>query len=145
MKSMTGEAFIDSNLWLYAFVLSPGEETKHARASALIEASERYTISTQVVAEVSSNLLRKAGMAEEALLDIIVSFYSRCCVLETGLTVHQIASHIRATYHFSFWDSLIIAAALEAGCSILYSEDMQHGQVIDDQLTIMNPLLDPPG
>ena len=140
---MSDKAFIDSNLWLYAFIERPGEETKHARAAALIEASERYSISTQVVAEVSSNLLRKAGMAEDALLDIITGFYSRCRVLETGLAVHQAASRIRTAHQFSYWDSLIIASALEGGCTILYSEDMQHGQVIDGRLTVLNPLLEP--
>ena len=140
---MSDRAFIDSNLWLYAFILRPGEETKHARASAIIEASDGYSISTQVVAEVSSNLLRKAGMAEDALLDIIGSFYSRCRVLETGIEVHQTASRIRTAQRFSFWDSLIVASALEGGCQTLYSEDMQHGQVIDGGLTILNPLLDP--
>ena len=43
--------------------------------------------------------------------------------------------------HFSYWDSLIIAAALEAGCTTLYSEDLQHKQVIEGVLTILNPFL----
>jgi predicted nucleic acid-binding protein len=43
-------------------------------------------------------------------------------------------------YQFSYWDSLILAAALEAGCSILYSEDLQDGQIIDDRLTVINPI-----
>jgi len=77
------------------------------------------------------------------LLDIITGFYSRCRVLETGLAVHQAASRIRTAHQFSYWDSLIIASALEGGCTILYSEDMQHGQVIDGRLTVLNPLLEP--
>ncbi|HNM06920.1 MAG TPA: PIN domain-containing protein, partial [Leptospiraceae bacterium] len=47
---------------------------------------------------------------------------------------------IKERYKFSFWDSLIISSALENNCKILYSEDMQNGQVIMDQLTIKNPL-----
>jgi predicted nucleic acid-binding protein len=42
-------------------------------------------------------------------------------------------------HHLSYWDSLIIAAALEANCAILYSEDRQHGQLFNNQLTIVNP------
>lgn len=42
-------------------------------------------------------------------------------------------------YVFSYWDSLVISSALESGCSILYSEDMQNGQVINKKLTIKNP------
>jgi len=53
---MSDKFFVDSNLWLYAFILRPGEEDKHQRAAALIEASDRYSISTQMVAEVSSRL-----------------------------------------------------------------------------------------
>ena len=140
---MSDKAFIDSNIWLYAFILRADEETKHTRASALIEAADHYSISTQVIAEVSSNLLRKAGMAEDALLDIVASFYQQCRVLESGLEVYQTASRIRTAHQFSFWDSLIVASALEGECPILYSEDMQHGQVIEGRLTILNPLRDP--
>ena len=56
----------------------------------------------------------------------------------TANTIH-LACQIAQRYHFSFYDSLIIAAALEANCSILYSEDMHHEQVIEKRLTIRNP------
>lgn len=140
---MSAEAFVDSNLWLYAFFLRPGEEERHERARALIEAPVRHTISEQVIAEVSSNLIRKAGMVEPELMDLVASFYTRCRVLGGGPETHRTSSRLRTAHQFSYWDSLIVAAALEAGCSILYSEDMQHGQVIDDRLTIVNPLLAP--
>lgn len=53
---------------------------------------------------------------------------------------HSFAISIK--YGFSHWDSLIVAAALEAECTTLYSEDMQHGRVIEGRLTIINPFLD---
>jgi len=139
---MSDSVFVDSNLWLYAFVLRPGEESKHARALPLVEARNRYTISTQVVSEVSANLLKKAGMPEVDILDIVEGFYRRCRVINTGLECHRTASRLRSVHRFSFWDSLIVAAALEAGCDTLYSEDMQHGQVVAEKLTILNPLID---
>ena len=43
----------------------------------------------------------------------------------------------------AYWDSIIVASALENRCSILYTEDMQHGQVVDQRLTIVNPFLNP--
>lgn len=49
------------------------------------------------------------------------------------------SSNVRSRYNFSFWDSLIVACALAAGASILYSEDMQDGLVVDSQLQIVNP------
>ena len=58
--------------------------------------------------------------------------------------IHEIrqAWTIAARYRFSHYDSLIIAAALASDCSTLYSEDLQHGQIIESQLTICNPFLD---
>ena len=137
---MSDKAFIDSNLWLYAFALRLGEEARHEQARALIEAPARYTISEQVIAEVSVNLLKKAHLPEDRLLGIVESFYVRCNVATLDITTHRAASRLRQAYGFSYWDSLIVAAALGAGCTTLYSEDMQHGRVIDDQLTILNPL-----
>lgn len=140
---MSDNAFVDSNIWLYAFFLRPGEEALHERAKKLIEVPARYVISDQVIAEVSSNLLRKTGMSEDALVEIVSSFYSRCRVVGPGHETHRQASRLRSLYQFSYWDSLIIASALEAGCSILYSEDMQDGQLIESTLTIRNPLIEP--
>jgi predicted nucleic acid-binding protein len=51
------------------------------------------------------------------------------------------ALEINARYGYSYWDSLIIAAALQNNCSILYSEDMQHNHLIEDKLRIINPLI----
>lgn len=138
---MHDSPFVDSNLWLYAFVLRPDEEAKHARALALVEAPTRYIISTQVISEVAANLLKKAGMEEDRLLAIIEGLYRRCQVVQTDLECHRTASRLRSEHGFSFWDSLIVAAALEANCPRLYSEDMQHGHLVDHRLTIMNPLL----
>ncbi len=140
---MSDNAFVDSNIWLYAFFLRPGEEPLHERAKALIDMPIRYVINEQVIAEVSSNLLRKAGMAEGTLVEIVTSFYSRCLVVSPGQETHLNASRLRATYQFSYWDSLIVAAALESKCSVLYSEDLQDGQVVDGTLTIKNPLVVP--
>lgn len=141
---MNDSGFVDSNIWLYAFFLRPGEEARHERARALIEAPCRYTISEQVIAEVSCNLLRKAGMAENALIEIVTSFYERCHVVKIDLATHHTASRLRNDRGFSYWDSLIAAAALNTGCTLLYSEDMQHGQLIDGRLRIRNPLLELP-
>ena len=138
---MSDNAFVDSNIWLYAFFLRPGEEQRHENAKALIDTPIRYVINEQVIAEVSSNLLRKASMAEEALVEIVTSFYSRCHVVSPGQATHLNASRLRATYQFSYWDSLIVAASLESRCSVLYSEDLQDGQIVDGTLTIKNPLV----
>ena len=53
----------------------------------------------------------------------------------------RLAHRLKNRYRFSYWDSLVIGSALDAGCTILYSEDLQHGQHIEDRLHIVNPLL----
>jgi len=83
-------------------------------------------------------------MPERDVLDIVEAFYRRCRIINTGLECHRTASRLRSAYQFSFWDSLIVAAALEAGCNVLNSEDMQHGQVVDKELIILNPFLEKP-
>jgi predicted nucleic acid-binding protein len=62
-------------------------------------------------------------------------------VVPLDLKNYKTAYKIRDNYSFSYWDSLIIASALERGCETLYSEDMQHNQVIENKLTIKNPLI----
>lgn len=136
---MNADAFVDTNVWLYAFVLKPGEEAKHTRAKQLLAGLGRCTVSTQVIAEVSVNLLKKAGMQEAALSEIVEDFYQSHRVQDTGLPCHRRASGLRQGFSLSFWDSLVLAAAQEAGCSLFYSEDMQHGLRIDDRLRILNP------
>ncbi len=62
-------------------------------------------------------------------------------VTEIGALDVLKAMDIKDKYGFSYWDSLVIVAALENGCKILYSEDMQHQQLIEDVLQIVNPFL----
>ncbi len=140
---MSDKMFVDSNLWLYAFVCKPGEESKHAVARELVERPVRYIVSEQVISEVSANLLRKAGIADDHLIRLVESFYGRCQVVTPGLDLHRRAHGLRGKYSLSFWDSLIVAAALEAGCNTLFTEDMQHGLMVEGQLNLLNPLLSP--
>jgi hypothetical protein len=54
------------------------------------------------------------------------------------------ASTLREQYAFSFWDSMIVSSALHANVSVLYSEDMQDGLVVENRMRIINPLKEPP-
>jgi predicted nucleic acid-binding protein len=129
--------FIDTNVWLYAFVES-GESPKSVTARALIE-NAQPVVSTQVINEVCVNLLKRTSSNEEQIEQLIESFYAQYAVVELGRPVLLTASQLRRRYSLSFWDSLIVAAALGAGVEILYSEDLQHGLNIDDQLRVLNP------
>ena len=58
-----------------------------------------------------------------------------------GVETIQHAIKLKGKYHYSYFDSLAIATAFEAGCSVLYSEDLQHNQKMEGKLTIINPFL----
>jgi len=130
--------FLDSNVWVYAFASNP-DDAKHLRANELIEQSN-LRISTQVIGEVCNALLRKARFSESRIKKLIESFYERFDPIEIRNRNQMLrASSLRERYNFSHWDSFIVLAALESKCSILYSEDMQDGLVVEGTLTIQNP------
>jgi predicted nucleic acid-binding protein len=131
--------FIDTNIWLYAFV---GDSTpeKTAAAQAVIRREPHVVVSTQVINEVAANLLKKAAFAEAEVRRLVTSFYRRYQVIHFNQSIMLHASILRETYSLSFWDSLIAASALEAGAGNLYSEDMQDGLVVEGRLAIINPL-----
>ena len=60
-------------------------------------------------------------------------------MIEIDYQIIVIASELRISYNLSFWDSLIVASALSCGADTLYSEDMQDGLIVSEQLTIINP------
>jgi len=115
------------------------KDPRHSQAKQLISSTKNIIISEQVLAEVSVNLLKKGGFAEKRLLLILESFYSRYKVVVSHPFLHEKASKIRTKYSLSYWDSMIIAAALDADCTVLLTEDIQHGQIIYNSLKIINP------
>lgn len=139
MIATQARSFVDSNIWLYAFI-SGQDASKSAKARKLLFTSkDRLVISTQVISEVCVNMLRKAGTDEKKLRSLIHSFYTRYQVIPFKETIYLSASNLRQSYSFSYWDSLIISAALAADVNNLYSEDMQDGLIVDSRLTIINP------
>lgn len=133
--------FVDSNIWLYAFIREQDPAKTGTASQLLVSTENQIVLSTQVINEVCVNLLRKGKRDETTLRDLIHSFYRRYQVIGLSQWIFLRASQIRAAYALSYWDSVIVAAALEGGATILYSEDMQSGLVIADQLTIVNPFI----
>ncbi len=129
--------FVDSNVWLYAFIDNWGR--KHELAHNLIKQTDNLAISSQVISEVCVNLLKKAGRDEMFVQRLIFDFYSNYSVTPITELIQISASRLRKRYSLSFWDSMICSAAIEMGCVKLLSEDMQDGLLINDQLTIVNP------
>jgi len=140
VKKSPATSFLDSNIWLYAFTKTPEKEHKRKRRLAKKTIGEsNVVISGQVINETCVNLIKKADLSEEAIQALISSFYGKYSVVEIEKNVLIHASQLREKYSFAFWDSIIVSAALSAGCKTLYSEDMQDGLEIEGSLRIVNP------
>jgi len=135
---MTARIFADTNLIIYT---ESDDGDKTARAMKIIEASP--VISVQVINEAVNVLTRKYGFTLAEAHVIAESLLDLCEVVPVEVaTVREairLAIRLAKRYSLSHWDSLIVAAALRADCDTLYSEDMQHGQVFDNRLTVINP------
>ncbi len=137
---MKDRVFIDTNVWLYAF-MEDSQGKKERALSVISKNSGNIVISTQVLIEISANLLKKTDYDEKDVSIVVerLSYVYHISLVDVQTILK--ALDIRKKYKYSFWDSLIIASALIAGCSILYTEDMQHSQLIDGSLRIVNPFL----
>jgi predicted nucleic acid-binding protein len=133
---MKGRVFLDSNILVYSY--SSTEIEKQQIARSLISANHSF-ISTQVLQELSNILTKKFKFEyAEAILAIEEGCQNNSLHTNTSKTIIKACS-IADRYKFAFYDSLIISAALECKCDVLYSEDLTHGQQIDGTLVIKNP------
>lgn len=138
---MSADYFIDTNIFIYH--LEALDDTKSAKAAAIIgEAIQtgNACISFQVVQECINTILRKADIPLNAnqTRDYLDCVLAPLYQVPATLDLYHRALDLQARYRYHFYDALIIAAALEADCSVLYSEDLQDGQTIEG-LTIQNP------
>jgi predicted nucleic acid-binding protein len=140
---MSAEAFIDSNVILYLF--DEIDDAKRVRAESLVyESLEKGSgcISFQVVQETLNVVTRKLGTRPEAALRLLDEVLVPLWSVLPSAALYQQGVLLQERYRLSFYDSLIVAAALQAGCSRIYSEDMQHGQQVE-AASIVNPFLEP--
>ena len=128
------EPFLDTNVLLY---LLSADSAKADRAESLL--ADGGTISVQVLNEFASVALRKLDMPVAELREVLEPVRSVCRVKPVTEDTHDRALALVERYGFSLYDAMLIAAALSAGCTRLYSEDLQHGQLINRQLRIVNP------
>ena len=132
---------VDSNVIAYLF---SSDAAKADRAEALVvQGTAKPVISTQVMNEVTLVMSRKMGLSWPEINTLLDDIEELCEIVPLTLDVHREARRIAEHYGFRFYDSCIIAFALLEDCEVLYSEDMQHGQVIFDRLTVVNPFQSP--
>jgi predicted nucleic acid-binding protein len=132
---MSGSAFFDTNIFVYAVVQ---DDPRSDKAEELI--AEGGTVSVQVLNEFADVVRRKAKMPWDKVRFAIQNIKALCPdPLPLTVDIHNEALTIAEKYGYRVYDALIVASALNARCTILYSEDMRDGQVIDHRLTIRNP------
>ena len=141
---MSDKFFLDTNVFVYTF--DRENPSKRERAAALVAealSGSKGVISAQVAQEFLNAAVRKFAKPlsiPDAQRYLTVVLEPLCAVFPSVELFHQ-ALDISGRWDYSFYDSLIVAAALQADCSVLYSEDLQHGQKIG-RMKIVNPFLE---
>lgn len=133
---MPGE-FLDTNVLVYAFTTDP----RALAAQALL--LRGCVISVQVLNEFANVAKRKLGKTWREIKESVASITNLCpAIRPIQIETHIDALRIAERHGYAIFDALMIAAALQAGTDILWSEDMHHGTVIDNRLRIANPFLE---
>lgn len=134
---MSDSDFFDTNVLMY---LVARDDSRSAAAEALLE--DGGVVSVQVLNEFASVAHRKLRMTWDEVSQALAAIRELCeAPVPVTIETHESALGIAARYGFNIYDALIAAAALQAGCRILYSEDLQAGQVLEGRLTIRNPFV----
>jgi len=143
---MSAADFFDTNVFIY--LIDDTDPIKQQTAQRLIAKAlgdNTGCISHQVIQETLHVITQKFAkrVPPNVAAEILKQFLLTLWRVMPSAELYQNALGLQSRYGYSFYDSLIIAAALAAGCSTLYSEDMQHGQVIET-VTIRNPFIQNP-
>ena len=128
--------FLDSNVLVYAYSVTDSPRRERARGLADLPGA---VISTQVLSEFANVLVRRFAMADNEARNRVAEVATRCHVIAVTPAIVLDAFRIRARYRLGFYDSQIVAAALAATASVLYSEDMHDGLLVDGLLRIVSP------
>ena len=129
-----GKPFFDTNVLLYLFCGHHGDKAE--KAEALLAA--KGVVSVQVLNEFASAASRKFKMMWPEVREALATIRAGCEIIPVTVEIHESGLAIAEKYGFSFYDSLILAAAAQAKCRTLYSKDMQDGQIVQG-VTIRNP------
>ncbi len=127
-------SFFDSNVLLY---LASGDAMKADRAEAAIAGGG--AISVQVLNEITNVVRREMRMSWADTHIFLTAVRGLLTVHPVTLETHETGLALAERYNLSFYDGMIAASALHAGCDTLWSEDMQHAMTLDEGLRIVNP------
>lgn len=127
-------SFLDSNVLLY---FASADPAKSARAEALMDAGG--TINVLILNEMASVMRRKFAYSWDQVDRVLKTVQRAFRVEPLVLATHERGLGVAERYVLNVYDAVIVAAALDAGCDTLWSEDMHHGLVVERTLTIRNP------
>ena len=138
---MTDKIFIDTNIFVYAYTAD--DKNKNEIACNLLRENvvkNNIFISTQIINEFYS-VMTKYKHSHGQIEYYVKEITEQTIVSSLDLKKIERCFRVKEKYGYSWWDSLVLTSALEDGCSILYSEDLQNGQIIENWLKIVNPFM----
>jgi len=139
MKFTIEKVFFDSNIFIYAY--TGDDEQKHSIACDLLRnnvLNNEIILSVQILNEFYS-VMTKYKYPHNEIKFCLNEIIEQVKVLPLGLESIKRCLFVKEKYGYSWWDSLVLASALENDCAILYSEDLQGNQIIENKLRIVNP------
>jgi predicted nucleic acid-binding protein len=128
---------LDTNVLIYLHDNS--SPNKRAIAKDLL--AENPFIPSQVISEYLNTTRRLLQLSKDELLVQTSNLFIDCTIIPVLPNTLLLAATLVKKYHFQLFDAVIVAAAKESNCAVLYSEDMQHGLMVEKGLTIINPFL----
>ncbi len=131
-----GDAFLDTSVVLY---LLSDEAAKADRTEELL--AQTGVVSVQVLNEFAAVASRKLALSLPEIREVLGTVRTLCITHPLTEASHDLGLEIAQRHRFSLYDSMIVASALLAGCKTLYTEDLQHRQVIEKRLTVVNPFV----
>lgn len=138
---MNAKPLLDTNVLVYAFTArsSASQDRRTAVAEEIL--AEGGMVSVQVLTEFSDVMARKHGKSWPMIAEMLESIELLCgTAIPLEAETHKTAVALSLRYDFRIYDSMILAAALDASCDLVYTEDLRHGQIIEG-LKIVNPFL----
>ena len=134
---MLAKVFFDTNVLIYAVAQ---DDQRSMQAEKLLALGG--VLSVQILNEFASVARRKILMSWSDVTEALAAFRVLCpSPLPITIEMHEAALKIAEKHGYNIYDALVVSAALEAGCTTLYSEDLHDGQTIDGQLTIRSPFV----
>lgn len=134
---MSGRTFFDTNIFIYLY--ADTEYIKQEISRTIVDEAFECITSTQILNEINNVMIKKWRMPHDMVKSILndVQRISTLVYVTEDIIDKAVDLHFR--YGFSYYDCLMLASALDSDCNVIYTEDMNSGQIIDNKLKIINP------